>query len=487
MNKALLIIICDFLLLSLLSLARFDEAPIDQQPEQQRAPDQASTRDDLMDALQTALEQEQQTREQLQTQLEQTRDQAKTQEQLLAEREASLRALQQNLRQTEEQARLLDQERKALDEQVYASVRSIVDLEKQLTDASVQTQVSQARLDALAAELRMREREAERLQNQLSTVEERQKAAETEKQQLAVRLQVTEKEKDLVREQLVATREQVAVVQQEKQQIQQEKAVIQEHAKVLAEGVSSLADKSGELSQEIRENRPLTGNVILSSFFTNRVDAEFTAGRGGLLGQTGDSRSTKTVLVSSGGQVYALYHAQDTLLNIAAGSTDWNYLFGNLRRGFALVSLESLSFLQADPRIILAPISADQAKELGVAVYPLAKEPFKFSEAVLVGGAEGYHGEAPFQLDPATPKHVRMQRERFSKLFGKFTPSRGDLVFSKTGEVLGIMANGEYCLVLDDLTVGGTVTLGATIQGETNKQVLANMGFRTSQLPAQVR
>ena len=478
MNKALLIIICDFLLLSLLSLARFDEAPIDQQPEQQRAPDQASARDDLMDALQTALEQEQQTREQLQSQLEQTRDQAKTQEQLLAEREASLRALQQNLKLTEEQARLLDQERKALDEQVYASVRSIVDLEKQLTDASVQTQVSQARLDALAAELRMREREADRLQNQLSTVEER---------QLAVKLEVTEKEKEMVREQLVATREQVTVVQQEKQQIQQEKAVIQEHAKVLAEGVSSLAEKSGELSQEIRENRPLTGNVILSSFFTNRVDAEFTAGRSGLLGQSGDSRSTKTVLVSSGGQVYALYHAQDTLLNIAAGATDWNYLFGNLRRGFALVSLESLSFLQADPRIILAPISADQAKELGVAVYPLAKEPFKFNEAVLVGGTEGYYGEAPFQLDAATPKHVRMQRERFSKLFGKFTPSRGDLVFSKTGEVLGIMANGEYCLVLDDLTVGGTVTLGATIQGETNKQVLANMGFRTSQLPLQVR
>ncbi len=487
MNKTLLIIICDFLLLSLLSLASFDKAAEAQPPAPEQTEDQTTSRDDLMEALQTALEQEQQSREQLQSQLVETRDQAKTQEQLLAEREASLRALQQNLRLTEDQARLLDQERKALDEQVYASVRSIVDLEKQLTDASVQTQVSQARLDALAAELRMREREADRLQNQLSTVEERQKAAEAEKQQLAVRLQVTEKEKDMVREQLVVTREQVAVVQQEKQQIQQEKAVIQEHAKVLAEGVSSLAEKSGELRQEIVENRPLTGNVILSSFFTNRVDAEFTAGRSGLLGPTGNSRSTKTVLVSSGGQVYALYHAQDTLLNIAAGATDWNYLFSNLRRGFALVSIESLAFLQADPRIILAPITADQAKELGVAVYPLAREPFKFNEAVLVGGTEGYYGEAPFQLDPATPKHVRMQRERFSKLFGKFTPSRGDLVFSKTGEVLGIMANGEYCLVLDDLTLGGTVTLGATIQGETNKQVLANMGFRTSQLPVQVQ
>ncbi len=487
MNKALLIIICDFLLLSLLSLARFDEEPPESKSDRVSAPEKAAAQADLMNALQTALDQEQRSREQLQSQLEQSRTQVKTQEQLLAERESNLRSLQENLKLTEEQARLLDQERQALDQQVIASVRSIVDLEKQLNETSTESKVNQARLDALQAELKMREREAERLQGRLESVEQRHQAAEAEKQQLAVKLQVTETEKQLVREQLVATREQVALVQKEKEQIQQEKVVIQEHANVLAEGVTTLAEKSGELRQEIRENRPLTGNIIFSGFFSNRVESEFTARKSGLLGQSGDTRTTRTILVSSGGQVYAIYHAQETLLNVTAGQANWDYLFANVRRGFALISLESVSFLQRDPRVVLAPVTADQAKELGVAVYPLAKEPFKFSEAVLVGGGEGYHGEAPFQVDPETPAYVRMQRERFSKLFGKFTPSSGDLVFSKTGEVLGIMVNSEYCLVLDDLTPGGSVTLGASIQNPKNAAVLSNLGVRVSMLPTKVQ
>lgn len=491
MNKSILLVICDFLILSLLSLARFDDKPVQQQ-QQQPAPQvtqgtNTTSQSDLMDALQTALEQEKKSREELKNQLEQTRTQVKTQEQLLAERNANLQKLQQDLSQTENQAKLLDQERQALDQQVTASVRSIVELENQLNSANTVTKVSQARLDALQAELKMREREAERLRDRMSKVEEQQKATEADKQQLALKLQATETEKNMVREQLVATKEQVTTVQKEKEQIQKEKEVIQQHANVLAEGVTTLAEKSGELSKEIRENRPLTGAMIFNGFYSNRVESEFTASKSGLLGQSGDTKQTKTVLISKGGQIYAIYHAQDTLLNVAAGEAKWDYLYGNLRRNFALVSLDRLNLLQSDPRIVLAPISAEQAKELGVAIYPLAKDPYKFSEAVLVGGGEGYYGEAPFQVDPETPKYVRMQKERFSKLFGKFTPSRGDLVFSKTGEVLGIMANNEYCLVLDDLTPGGTVTLGARIQDPKNAQTLSDMGFRVSMLPPKLQ
>lgn len=479
MNKSLLIVICDFLLLSLLSLARFDEAPPGQ-PADAAAAAPGAAQSDLMSALQAALDQEQRSRAQLQTQLEQSRTQVKTQEQLLAERDSNLRSLQENLKLTEEQARLLDQERQALDQQVVASVRSIVDLESQLNQTATESKVNQARLEALQTELKMREREAERLQERLQGVEQRHQAAEAEKQQLAVKLQVTEAEKQLVREQLVATREQVVTTQKEKEQIQ-------EHAKVLAEGVSTLAEKSDALSMELRENRGLSGNLVFTGFISNRVESEFTARKSGLLGQSGDTKLTKTILVSSGGQIYAIYHAQETMLNVAGGQAGWEYLFGNIRRSSDFLSLDTLSFLHADPRVVLAPITAEQARQLKVAIYPLAKEPLKFNEAVLVGGGEGYYGEAPFQVDPETPKYVRLQRERFDRFFGKFTPSSGDLVFSRTGEVLGIMVNSEYCLVLDDLTPGGTVTLGATIQDPKNTQVLASLGARVGMLPAKVR
>ena len=50
-------------------------------------------------------------------------------------------------------------------------------------------------------------------------------------------------------------------------------------------------------------------------------------------------------------------------------------------------------------------------------------------DAVLVGAREGYYGESKFQIDLSTPNYVKMDRNSFKGLFGKFNPSRGDLVF----------------------------------------------------------
>jgi len=496
MNKALLIIICDFLLLSLLSMANFDRPAEENKKAEpvEEVSNLTTSQSDLMQALQSALEEEQSTREDLQSQLSETLDQVKTQEQMLAEREQNVQSLEQNLMSTAERAAMLERERQALDLQVTDTVRNLVDLEDQLNDANVKSQVSTAMLSSMQSELQMRERAARQLQEKLEKVELQQRAAEQEKHQLALVLKETEVERNMVREQLVVTKEQVQqvqqekeVIRQEKQQIQEEKAQIQKTATVLAEGVGALAEKSSALTEEIRENRPLSGNLIFSGFVSNRVDTEFSARKSGFLGQKGDTKNSKTVLVSSGGKIYALYHAQDTLLDLKAGETSWEYLYAHLRRGFALISMEKVEFLQSDPRIVLASVTPEQAKEIGVNVYPLAAEPYKFSEAILVGGSGEYYGEAPFQIDAGAPKYVRMEKRRFNKFFGNFAPSRGDLVFSKTGEILGIMVNNEYCMVLSDLTAAGEVTLGPKIQNAQNARVLSNMAFRVGMLPTQVQ
>ena len=62
MNKPLLIVVCGFLIVSLLSLARFDEIPADPPSAQPQVSAEAASRDDLVNALQTALAQEQRAR-----------------------------------------------------------------------------------------------------------------------------------------------------------------------------------------------------------------------------------------------------------------------------------------------------------------------------------------------------------------------------------------------------------------------------------------
>lgn len=163
--------------------------------------------------------------------------------------------------------------------------------------------------------------------------------------------------------------------------------------------------------------------------------------------------------------------------------TEWERLTGTLRRDPAIFSIGQISFLDRDPRILIVPVGEPQARALGCKIYPVAANPFKFQEAVLVGAAEGYYGECQFQIDPETPHYVKMQRERFSRLVGKFLPSRGDLVFSKTGELLGVMANKEYCLMLDDLSASRTIRTGTSIASQQPAQLLSQLYNRILNMP----
>src|ERR1700704_3482324 len=99
MNRSILIIICDFLLVTLVAFSNFDvEKP--QQPEVKAAsaPKAIGGNPDLMGTLTLALEEEKQSREKLTADL-------RAQEQALAERGQKIKEFQENLRRTEEQAK----------------------------------------------------------------------------------------------------------------------------------------------------------------------------------------------------------------------------------------------------------------------------------------------------------------------------------------------------------------------------------------------
>ena len=147
-----------------------------------------------------------------------------------------------------------------------------------------------------------------------------------------------------------------------------------------------------------------------------------------------------------------------------------------------------LSFLAQDPRVVVVPIGEAQAKQYGVKIYKAAADPFKFSEAVIVGATEGYYGECKFQIDPATPpQYVKVDRNFLKGLFGKFNPSRGDLVFTKSGDLLGLMVNGEYCAVLNSVTPTRTIQLGNEVASQQTGQLLSQLYDRVFQMPLKLQ
>jgi len=455
MNRSILIVICDFLLLSLLTFSTDINRMAD---ENTRPPvnvtvatnEVVDTGKDLAAVMKLALEEERRGHVQLQQQL------------AVAHEAANRQQAQLNARQ---------QEYQQLQQQFAAAQTNLESLNRQLQDTSAQ---SQQKLVATQAEAQRQSELAAALRRQLDQLTRSNLLAQAEKQQLAQQLQLSETEKR-------AAAERAALMQQE---VQAERT---ENAK-LAEGFKSLATNSSQLTQEIRANTPMAPNTIFSQFVSNRIEASILASRSGFLGaNSSNSKETKTVLVTDGTNTYALCHVKDTPLKLWDPGTDWDSLTGTLGGNAASVAIRALSFHQADPRVAMMPVSPADVRQLGGRAYRISADPYKFQDAVLVGADEGYYGECNFQIDLNTPHYVKVDHSLWRPLFGKFNPSRGDLVFSRTGELLGIMVNSTYCLVIHNFASAATLQFGPDVRSEHTGSVLSELYFTVFNMPLRLQ
>ena len=100
------------------------------------------------------------------------------------------------------------------------------------------------------------------------------------------------------------------------------------------------------------------------------------------------------------------------------------------------------------------------AAQAGIKIYPISTDPLKFPEAVLIGNRQDYYGESQFKINSQSQHHLKMQAKLFNRLLGEFSPSRSDLVFAKTGDFMGIMANKQNCVLIDNFLVTQKIILG---------------------------
>ena len=287
-------------------------------------------------------------------------------------------------------------------------------------------------------------------------------------------MKVAETEQRLTQQQLAAT--------------QQEKEKIQHVATELAEGVVQFAEKQGELTKEIRDNRPLSANTIFAEFITNRVNTDFRAYRSGLLGRTVSKDSqARTILVSDGVQTYALYHVEDTPFRIEEFGRDWERFIVHLYRGGNILPMAKILFLSMDPRVVVIPVAKDQVSKLGAKVYKTVADPYKFQDALLVGADEGYYGECRFSVDASNKGYLKMDRAALGRLVGKFNPSRGDLVFAKSGEIIGIMVNKQYCALLTTFVPTATLPTNSDLSAQAVGVRLSAMDRDLKSLPLELQ
>ena len=465
MNRSILIVICDFLLLSLLTFST-DMNHIANDTTQRSARTEVATNTvvdpgrDLSAMMKQALEDERKGHEQLQQQLAAARDTAGKQQAMLS------RSEQENAR--------LQQVQSGLQQQVTAAQMNAETLNRQLQNTSEEARMSQQKLAATQAAAQSQADLATALRQQLELLTKSNQASQTEAQRLASQLQLAQAEQR-------AAADRANLMQQEVQ------ATRAENFK-LAEGLKTLATNSSQLTQEIRENQALAPNTIFSDFVTNRVQAGILAARTGFLSiDESKTRKTETVLISDGTNIYAICHVDDTPISLWDPGTDWDGLTGTLAAHGSAVPIRSMSFHNDDPRVVMFPVSAAEAQQLGCKVYHISATPYKFQDAVLVGADNGYYGQCSFQIDLSTPQYVKLDRSFLKGLFGKFNPSRGDVVFSRTGDLIGIMINGTYCLMIHNFATAATLPFAPDVRRQHTGEVLAQLYDSVFRLPLQLQ
>jgi len=469
MNRSILIVICDFLLVSLLVFSTPDLTKVNGEqgeasasvPKSELTTNVPSGGQDLAAVMRTALNEEQQKREQLIGELARTREAAAQQ-------------------QTETQ-RNFQQQQTALQQQISSAQSNLAALNQQLQSRAAEASASQQQLNSLQTDIKLQTDQSAALKKHLSDLEKENQAALADKERLTNQLQIADLERRNADQQAAQAQEQVVYERAEKARAEQQAAK-------LAEGVKTLATNSVQLAQEIRENTPLTSNTIFNDFVTNAVAEQFTASRPGFFGgEATRERGAKTVLVTDGTNTFAACHVQDTPLKFWIPPTDWEGLTGVLERGPGSVPLKSLAFSSVDPRVVLMPVSIEDAKQLGGKIYRLSGDPFKFQDAVVVGAQEDYYGDCKFQVDVKTADYVKLDHSFVKGLFGKFNPSRGDLVFSRTGELLGIMANNTYCMVLHKYDPTTSFQLGQNMRTQYLADALSRFYVAVTRMPGELQ
>lgn len=524
MNRSILIVICDFLLVSLLVFTNVDISKVADDgaarpAKTEPATTQIESGNDLALVMRQALDEEHRSRDELQNELSKTRDtvsrqqtrlteqqalldehqarlaqqqtllserekQVRTMQQELAERERQLQASQQELTNRDLKVQTFQQELAAREreaerlkgerariEQDFASAQvNLEALKQQLHDSTVSNAISADLLAAREEQVRKQAAQADILQQQLTGLASSNQVVQAEKQRLSSQLQMAETEKRFAADQVARLDEEVKVQRVEKAK--------------LVEGVAA---KQDEIIKELHVNQGLTANSIFTEFATNRVRASFAAVRAGLFGEASKNRASDTLLVADGTNVLALFHVQDTPLTLWEPGTDWESLTGTLGRNTTLCPIRTLSFCLTDPRLVVIPVTPAEVRRLGCKIYTVSSEPYKFQDAVLVGTRDSYYGECRFQVDLTTPEYVKLDHNFLKGIFGKFNPSRGDLVFSKTGELLGIMANSTYCLMLRSFDPIATFQFGPDIRAQHTGATLAALYSQVLTLPPKLQ
>jgi len=442
MNKTFLLIICDFLLISVLALVEFNPEE-EAEPPVEEVVRQGSS-DDLVEVLQLSLEQEAEENERL-------ADNLATREKELETTESELSATRSSLNTVQEEREALARERENLGQSLQETSQSLEALERQKAEVTETLETESRQRQQLQAELKARQEELAAKEAALEESKRKAEALAQKESRLETEVKIRETEKQMLEQNLLAAQAEI-----ERARLEAERA--QKQTEALTEGVSSRAQTSTALKEEIKKAQPMSLNAIFRQFEDNAVSVTFETEERRLIGTASRSYQKSGVIIQSGGRLRLLIERDETPFSEQRVSQVQS-VNATVRAGGARYSPSILERLAVDADIISIPLPTEFVREAGVEALKLAEDPLRFPNAVIIDPENRGYRELEVRLKPGEDI-LEINQSLLGQLFGEFTPREGDLVFAQSGQLLGLMTAGDRAPVIATLEPAERFAIG---------------------------
>ena len=534
MNRSLLLVVCDFLLLSILALARFDvpedatiardgqkivsNAVIERISDGENYDDVVAeleaTNETLLENLSSDKDDLLEQKLKLEDQIAQRQKELEDKENQIASRDAVIADNQEEIKKSQAEAQELERKREEIEKKREALLQTNAASKKELELLSKNLADAKKKSDQLAELKAKTEKEAEIFRVELAKSKEKVKAEEKATAEAQAQLKDEKRRGDA----LVAS---TAKFDEKIDSINAGLKGVGEDLKVVGQGLAGVGDKITNVTKDVnsvkqdvsrvgqeiegvgskvenikkevevsvaqqKENfKKLTDaqtkslNEIFTRYDENKIKLELTfTHKGGFMGAIKkDTFEMDTIIMVDGSFAYSLVHARSSPFRLEPSVRKLTEVSGQINSPKLknAIEVKEVAFMD-DPRILIVPLyinPKELEKTSEIEVFNAPQNPYLFSEAVVVNAKSGRFGQTDFIRDERDSRYIKVSHTNFAFITGEFDPGKGDLVFSQKGELLGIMVNNDYAFHVKNL--GSRIHNGSrTTLGNTFNPIKTN-------------
>ena len=511
MNRSLLLVVCDFLLLSILALARFDvpkDAVIAQDDQKvvskevvERISDGENyddvvaeleaTNETLLENLSSDKDDLVEQKLKLEAEIAQRQKELEQKELEIASKDEVIEGNQEALEQAKKEAKQLEAQRKEIERKREELLLSNAASKKELELLARNLEEAKKKSEELAEIKSKKEKEAEAARLELAASVERAKAQELAAAE-AKALLIEEKKRsdellastakidqkidtlnkglDGVGQDLKSVGQGLAGVGEKISNVSEDVSSVKEGVSKVEKNVQESVEVQKENFRKLNERQTRSVNEIFTRYEQNKVTLElnYIHKMGIMQKDREDKFSMDTILMVDGNFVYALVHTKDSPFRVDYTPRKLVAVSGQISspKLKSPLPVKEIAFMD-DPRIIIVPLYAkpeELSTSSGLELFKAPSNPFLFDDAVVVDVKDSRFGQTKCLRDEKDGRYIQVDERHFAFLTGAFNPGKGDLVFSQKAELLGIMVNGDYAFHVKNL--GGRIQGGSrTILG----------------------